>query len=106
MGEAEGELQRVFQSARRGAPSLVLFEDLDLICPHRGDGKAGSGPPASESQKRLVSCLLSLVDGVDHNQGVFIIGMYVLQVSLFMCMSAKLFLCMFSLCLESSDCVV
>ena len=73
MGEAEAAIERTFKSAAARAPSLILFDDIDLICPHRGGGGGGS-EPATEDQKRLVSCLLSLVDGVMESSGVFIIG--------------------------------
>lgn len=56
-GEAESELQRTFRNASRRAPCLLLVNDLHLICRPR------SSANSSDLQKRLVSCMLSLLDG-------------------------------------------
>ena len=50
--------------------SFKISDNLGFCC----GGGGGGSEPATEDQKRLVSCLLSLVDGVMESSGVFIIG--------------------------------
>ncbi|KAJ1406879.1 P-loop containing nucleoside triphosphate hydrolase protein [Ochromonadaceae sp. CCMP2298] len=57
-GEAETQLRELFRTAAERAPCLLLADDLHLLAAPR------SGPGTSELQKRVVSCLLTLLDGV------------------------------------------
>ena len=57
-GLAETELQRIFSNAVSHAPSIILLDDADLFLKNRASD-------ATEHQKRLVSCMLNLLDGVD-----------------------------------------
>lgn len=70
VGEAEVELQRVFEYAASHAPCCVLMDDADLLCKSRSDSQT------SALQRRVVSCLLSLLDGIktSGNSGVFVIA--------------------------------
>lgn len=69
----ESTLNTVFRTAKRDAPSCILFDDLDLICPPRGDATAGD--VASDAQRKFVSCLLRLVDELNATDArVFLIG--------------------------------
>lgn len=71
VGEAEVELQRVFDYATSHAPCCVLMDDADLLCKSRSDSQA------SALQRRIVSCLLSLLDGIKttgNSNGVFVIA--------------------------------
>mmetsp|Transcript_10442 Transcript_10442/g.15890 ORF Transcript_10442/g.15890 Transcript_10442/m.15890 type:complete len:808 (+) Transcript_10442:31-2454(+) len=75
-GEAEATMQRVFASAHRNAPSLILMDDIDLLC-----GDRSKQYSASDVQRRVVSCLLTLVEGVKETHtdssgrgGVFILA--------------------------------
>jgi SpoVK/Ycf46/Vps4 family AAA+-type ATPase len=56
-GEAESTLQRLFEEASLNAPALVLVDDLELLAPQRTQ-------LLSDLQRRIVSCLLTLIDGV------------------------------------------
>eukprot|EP01034_Spumella_vulgaris_P022298 gene22298-28414_t len=71
-GEAEQELRSVFQEAARRAPCCILIDNIDLLCCQRS--KSG----VSELQKRIVSCMLSLIDGLDSGgqfeKRVFVLG--------------------------------
>jgi transitional endoplasmic reticulum ATPase len=71
VGEAEKELEKVFQFARAHHPCFILCDDIDLLCPQRGDV---SGDTSTEAQRRIGSSLLSLIDGVDQTKGIFILG--------------------------------
>ena len=57
VGEAERELSRYFQKRRK--PTLLVLDDVHLICPRRG---ATHNIPGVD---QLASTLLSLMDGVD-----------------------------------------
>jgi SpoVK/Ycf46/Vps4 family AAA+-type ATPase len=60
-GEAESSLRKIFLEATTNSPSCILLDDFDLLCPQR------SSSNASELQKRLVTCFLSLVDELNAN---------------------------------------
>ena len=66
MGESEKNLREVFEKATTQAPSLIFFDEIDAIAVQRED--AGSG-----AEKRLVTQLLTLMDGVDDKRGRVIV---------------------------------
>eukprot|EP01105_Mastigella_eilhardi_P026032 TRINITY_DN7310_c0_g1_i1.p1 TRINITY_DN7310_c0_g1~~TRINITY_DN7310_c0_g1_i1.p1 ORF type:complete len:785 (-),score=160.37 TRINITY_DN7310_c0_g1_i1:79-2130(-) len=57
VGESEAKLRSVFDAAAAAAPSVVLIDDIDALCPKRDTS-------TSEVEKRIVSTLLTLMDGV------------------------------------------
>jgi AAA family ATPase len=58
-GETEASLRRVFAAARARAPCIIILDEVDAICPRRVDDAGG------EVEKRVVSTLLTEMDGVD-----------------------------------------
>jgi SpoVK/Ycf46/Vps4 family AAA+-type ATPase len=63
MGEAERQLTKVFEKAEKiavedGVSSLIVLDDVHLICPRRGAAGETSGV------ERVASTLLALMDGV------------------------------------------
>jgi transitional endoplasmic reticulum ATPase len=66
-GESEANLRRVFQDAERWAPSIVFIDEIDAIAPNR-DKTHG------EVERRVVSQLLTLMDGLLPRAQVVIIG--------------------------------
>mmetsp|Transcript_6915 Transcript_6915/g.13241 ORF Transcript_6915/g.13241 Transcript_6915/m.13241 type:complete len:846 (-) Transcript_6915:294-2831(-) len=63
-GEAEATLQRLFEEAALNAPCLLLIDDVELLCPQRTQ-------LLSDLQRRIVSCMLTLIDGVvDTSSGI------------------------------------
>jgi len=66
-GESEEKLRRVFESARLSQPSIILIDELDVLVPRRT-------VESSETEVRLVSTLLSLMDGVQTMGRVCVIG--------------------------------
>ena len=58
-GDAERAIQRVFEYARRNSPCCILIDNLEVL------GHVRSGAFATDLQKRVVSCLLTLIDGID-----------------------------------------
>lgn len=70
-GEAEKKLQLLFTSAKQNSPSIILIDDVDLLCCHRSGSTNEAANGNMEVQRRVLSCLLTLLDGivdVDNNQ--------------------------------------
>jgi transitional endoplasmic reticulum ATPase len=66
-GETEANLRKIFAEAAHHAPSIVLIDELDSIAPHRD--KVGA-----QSDVRMVTQLLSLLDGLMKVDGLVVIG--------------------------------
>lgn len=66
-GETEANLRKLFAEAAHHAPSVVLIDELDSLAPHRE--KSGA-----QSDVRIVTQLLSLLDGMLKVDGVIVIG--------------------------------
>ena len=66
-------MREVFASARRSAPCVLFFDELDSLAPARGRGNDGGGV-----MDRVVSQLLTEMDtlasGDGRTVGVFVIG--------------------------------
>ncbi|KAJ2312858.1 AAA+-type ATPase, partial [Coemansia sp. RSA 2705] len=61
-GESEARLREIFDQARQRSPSIVFIDEIDALCPKRGDSE-------SEAGKRMVTTLLTLLDGADGRAG-------------------------------------
>merc|ERR1719478_892503 len=66
-GEAEGNLRKAFEEAEKNAPAIIFIDEIDSIAPKR-DKTNG------EVEKRIVSQLLTLMDGMKGRGQVVIIG--------------------------------
>ena len=69
VGESENAIREVFRKGRTAAPSIVFFDELDSVAPRRGMGLGDSG--ASE---RVISQLLTEMDGIESLVNVVVIG--------------------------------
>jgi transitional endoplasmic reticulum ATPase len=69
VGESEKAIREVFRKGRTAAPAIIFFDELDAIIPKRGLGYADSG--ASE---RVISQLLTEIDGIESLQNVLVIA--------------------------------
>jgi len=68
LGESERKLHELFQTARRTAPVVLFFDELDAIGQKRSHLKHHAG-------RTVVNQLLAELDGVDHdNEGIFVLG--------------------------------
>jgi len=65
VGESEGNLRRIFNRARENRPSIVFIDEIDAIAGRRG---------SVEVHDSHVNQLLSEIDGVSGQRGVFVIG--------------------------------
>jgi transitional endoplasmic reticulum ATPase len=68
VGESERAVRDVFQRARQNAPTIVFFDEIDAIAPERGESFD------SRVTERVVSQLLTELDGIEDLRGVFILG--------------------------------
>eukprot|EP00903_Cladosiphon_okamuranus_P016238 g14980.t1 len=66
-GESETNLRKAFEEAEENAPSIVFIDEVDSIAPKRD--KAGG-----ETEKRIVSQLLTLMDGIKPTSHVVVIA--------------------------------
>ncbi|GFR59510.1 spermatogenesis-associated protein 5-like [Elysia marginata] len=57
-GEAESNLRKVFKTAQDRAPSLIVIDDIDVICPKLSQNSSG------QQEHRIIGTLLSLVDSI------------------------------------------
>src|SRR5208282_3874813 len=69
VGESEKAIREVFRKGRTAAPAIIFFDELDAIVPKRGLGYGDSG--ASE---RVISQLLTELDGIETLQNVLVIA--------------------------------
>jgi transitional endoplasmic reticulum ATPase len=69
VGESEKAIREVFRKGRTAAPAIIFFDELDAIVPKRGLGYSDSG--ASE---RVISQLLTEIDGIEALQNVLVIA--------------------------------
>ncbi|KAF8333554.1 P-loop containing nucleoside triphosphate hydrolase protein [Cantharellus anzutake] len=60
-GETEAKLRSVFREAELRAPCIILFDEIDAICPKREESGAGV-------EARVVTTLLTLLDGLTSTQ--------------------------------------
>ena len=71
VGESERAVREVFRAAERNAPAVVFFDEIDAITTVRSEGDDGTGSRAPE---RVVSQLLTALDGVEALEGVTVVG--------------------------------
>ncbi|MFX0116899.1 MAG: CDC48 family AAA ATPase [Candidatus Hodarchaeota archaeon] len=66
-GESEKRIRDIFRFAKEKAPSIIFFDEIDSIVPHR---ERDSG----ELERRIVAQLLSMMDGLGSRGQVVVIG--------------------------------
>jgi len=69
VGESEKAIREVFRKARMAAPAIIFFDEIDSLVPKRGAGFSDSG--ASE---RVISQLLTEMDGMVSLEDIVIIA--------------------------------
>jgi AAA family ATPase len=71
VGESEKAVRDLFKKARSVAPSVVFLDEVDAIGGERGEGEGGGGASVRE---RVLSQLLTEMDGVHSLESVLIIA--------------------------------
>jgi transitional endoplasmic reticulum ATPase len=69
VGESEKAIREVFRKARMAAPAVVFFDEMDSLVPRRGAGFSDSGV-----SERVISQLLTEMDGIVTLEDIVIIG--------------------------------
>ncbi len=66
-GESEARLREIFKEAKEKAPSIIFIDEIDSIAPKREE-------VTGEVERRVVSQLLSLMDGLEGRGEVIIVA--------------------------------
>lgn len=69
VGESEKGIREVFKKARENAPTIVFFDEIDAIAGERGQSSGDSGVT-----ERVVSQLLTELDGLESLEDVIVIA--------------------------------
>jgi len=69
VGESEKAVREIFRKAKMAAPTIVFFDEIDALAPKRGSGFGDSG-----STERVISQLLTEIDGLEMIKQVVIIA--------------------------------
>jgi len=66
-GESEKKIRDIFEEAEKNAPSIIFIDELDSIAPKRED-------VGGEVERRVVSQILTMMDGLKSRGNVVVIG--------------------------------
>lgn len=69
VGESEKAVRETFKKAKQAAPCIVFFDEIDAVVPTRG-GNSGD----SHVTERIISQILTELDGLEALHGVVVIG--------------------------------
>ena len=67
VGESEEKLREIFNEAKEKAPTIIFMDEIDAIAPKREEA-------TNEVERRMVSQLLTLMDGMSSRGQVIVIG--------------------------------
>jgi transitional endoplasmic reticulum ATPase len=70
LGESEESVRHIFDVARRAAPCIVFFDQLDAVVPKRSDLEH----EGTRAPQRVVNQLLAELDGMERRSQVLVIG--------------------------------
>ena len=74
VGESERGIRGIFRRARQAAPCIVFFDEIDSMASARGGQGGGEGFGIRASPDRMLSQLLTEMDGIQELQGVVVIA--------------------------------
>ncbi|MFN3427758.1 MAG: CDC48 family AAA ATPase [Candidatus Thermochlorobacter sp.] len=67
VGESERAVRNIFKIAKQAAPSMIFFDEIDALAPRRSGA-------SSEVADRVVSQLLTEMDGIEELSGVVVLA--------------------------------
>uniref|UniRef100_A0A6M2E6J3 AAA+ ATPase domain-containing protein n=1 Tax=Populus davidiana TaxID=266767 RepID=A0A6M2E6J3_9ROSI len=70
VGEGEALLRHTFQRARLAAPSIIFFDEADVVAAKRG----GTSSNSTTVGERLLSTLLTEMDGLEQAKGILVLA--------------------------------
>ena len=68
VGESEKGVKKIFEKARQASPSIIFFDEIDSIAPHRGLSHD------SQVTERVVNTLLSEMDGLEELNDIVVLA--------------------------------
>ncbi len=66
-GESEKKVREIFEEAEKNSPAIIFIDEIDAIAPKREDVQG-------EVERRVVSQLLTMMDGLNNRGKVVVIG--------------------------------
>ena len=69
VGESERAIRQVFKTAKQASPTILFFDEIDSLLPHRS-----SGGGDSHVAERAVSQFLTEMDGIEELKGVVVLA--------------------------------
>merc|ERR1711966_163381 len=66
-GESESNLRKAFEEAEKNAPAIIFIDEIDSIAPKREKTNG-------EVERRIVSQLLTLMDGMKSRSHIIVMG--------------------------------
>ncbi len=69
VGESEKAVREIFRKARQAAPCVIFIDEIDAVAPSRG-----SGVGDSQVTERVVSQILTEMDGLEELEGVSVMA--------------------------------
>ncbi len=69
VGESERSVREVFKKARQAAPAILFLDEVDSFVPKRGQEASGA-----RVTERVISQLLTEMDGIEELQGVLVLA--------------------------------
>lgn len=69
VGESEKAVREIFRKAKMASPSIVFFDEIDSLAPRRGSGFGDSG-----TTERVISQLLTEIDGLEMMKQIVVIA--------------------------------
>lgn len=69
VGESERGIRELFKKAKQASPCIIFLDEIDAIAPTRGIGGADS-----HVAERVVSQILTEIDGIEELKGVWVLG--------------------------------
>lgn len=67
VGESEERLREIFKEAQEKSPTIIFMDEIDAIAPKREEA-------TNEVERRMVSQLLTLMDGIGSRGHVIVVG--------------------------------
>lgn len=69
VGESEKAIREVFRKAKQASPTILFFDEIDSIVPHRSAGGSDS-----RVMERVISQFLVEMDGIEELKGVVVLA--------------------------------